>query len=287
MFLPLYYFFRKLYSKIMLLLILILSFTAALPFFFIAYFVFEKGLSAISWDFFTQIPAGPGVSGGGLANAILGSALMVGMASLLGIPWGCFLGICLSEYRFHPLSRVLRFVIDLSISVPSIVIGIFVYNLLVVFFGFSAYAGALALLLIFVPIVGRSSEEILKMVPHHIREAGLALGLPRWKVILRILIPGTLPMLFSGVILSIARIAGETAPLLFTALGNQFFSKSLNEPTASLPVQIYEFSKSGFPDMEAMAWGGALVLISFVFLINFSTRFVIFIMNPQGRKYSL
>ncbi len=268
----------------MLFLIFLLSFVAAVPFFFIAYFVFEKGLSVINWDFFIQLPTGPGISGGGLANAILGSVIMVSMASLIGIPWGCLLGIFLSEYKFHPLSKLLRFVIDLSISTPSIVIGIFVYSLVVIFFGFSAYAGAIALLLILIPIVGRASEEILKMVPHHIREAGLALGLPRWKVIAKILIPGTLTMLLSGVILSIARIAGETAPLLFTALSNQFFSKSLNEPTASLPVQIYEFSKSGFPDLEAMAWGGALILISFVFLINFSTRFMIFIMNPHSRR---
>ena len=281
MFLSLHYLFRKIYSKLMLSLILILSFAATLPFFYIAYFIFEKGFRVINWDFFTQLPASPGVSGGGLANAILGSMIMVGMASLIGIPWGCFLGICLSEYRSHPLSKFLRFVIDLSISTPSIVIGIFVYNLVVVFFDFSAYAGALTLLLILVPIVGRASEEILKMVPHHIREAGLALGLPRWKVIIKILIPGTLTMLLSGVILSIARIAGETAPLLFTAFGNQFFSKSLSEPTAALSVQIYRFSTSGFPDLEAMAWGGALVLISFVFLINFSTRFIIFIVNPH------
>ncbi|MDE0091916.1 MAG: phosphate ABC transporter permease PstA [Oligoflexia bacterium] len=266
----------------MLSLIFLLSLFATLPFFYIAYFVFKKGFSAISWDFFTKLPAAPGVGGGGLANGILGSAVMVGMACLVGLPWGCFLGIFLSEYRSHPLSKLLRFVIDLFISTPSIVIGIFVYSLLVSFFGFSAYAGSLALLLILVPIIGKSTEEILKMVPNHIREAGLALGLPRWKVILQILIPGTFTMLFSGVILSIARIAGETAPLLFTSLGNQFFSKSLTEPTASLPVQIYELSKnSGFPDLEAMAWGGAFVLISFVFFINFSTRFMIFIRRPN------
>ena len=284
MFSTFYYFFRKLYNKTMLFIILALSLTATLPFFYIAYFVFQKGLSVIHWDFFTNLPAPPGVSGGGMANAILGSTVMAGIASLIGIPWGCFLGIFLSEYQHHPLSKLLRFVVDLSISTPSIVIGIFVYSLIVAFFGFSAYAGAFALLLILVPIIGKATEEILKMVPNHVREAGLALGLPRWKVTLQILIPGTLTLLFSGVILSIARIAGETAPLLFTALGNQFFSKSLNEPTAALPVQIYKFSTSGFPDLEAMAWGGALVLISFVFLINFSTRFIIFIMNPHRQN---
>ena len=282
MLLSFYYCFRKFYSKIMLSLIFILSLIATLPFFYIAYFIFKKGLQVINWNFLTQLPTSPDLSGGGLANAILGSIIMVGMASFYGIPWGCGLGIFLSEYKHHPLSKVLRFVINLSISTPSIVIGIFIYSLIVSFFGFSAYAGSFALLLILVPIIGKTTEEILKMVPHHIREAGLALGLPRWKVITKILIPGTLTMLLSGIILSIARISGETAPLLFTALGNQFFSKGLNEPTASLPVQIYEFSKSGFPKLEAMAWGGALLLISFVFLINFSTRFIIFIMNPKN-----
>ncbi len=285
MFLSVYYVLRKFYSKVMLFLILILSCLATLPFFYIAYFVLEKGWTALSWDFFTQIPKGPGQSGGGLANAIMGSAVMVGMASLLGVPWGGALGIFLSEYRSHPLSKVLRFVVDLSLSAPSIVIGIFVYSLIVAFFGFSAYAGTMALLLIFVPMAGRTSEEILKMTPYHIREAGLALGLPRWRVILQILIPGAMTMLLSGMILSLARIAGETAPLLFTALGNPFFSKKLSDPIASLPVQIYEFSKSGFADLEAMAWGGALVLISFVFLVNLSARFVIFIMNPRYRSH--
>lgn len=284
MFVTVYYLFRKFYSRAMLGLILLLSLVAILPFFYIIYFVFKQGFHVINWEFFTQLPVGPGVKGGGLANAILGSAIMVGMATLVGIPWGTFLGICLSEYHTRPLSKVLRFLVDLSISTPSIVIGIFVYILVVTVFGFSAYAGALALLLIFVPIIGKITEEILKMVPHHIREAGLALGLPRWKVILKILIPGTLTMLLSGVMLSIARIAGETAPLLFTAMGNHFFSNNLNEPTASLPVQIYEFSKSGFADLEAMAWGGALVLISFVFIINFSTRFMIYIMRPRYKN---
>ena len=277
----LYYLFRKIYSQFMLGLILVLSLSAALPFLYIASFVLQKGFNALSPEFFTALPPAPGTGGGGLANGILGSLIMVGMASALGIPWGCFLGICLSEYPGKPISRALRLVTALSISAPSIVIGIFIYSLLVSFFGFSAYAGAAALLLILVPIVGRATEEILRMVPHHIREAGLALGLPRWKVTVRIIIPGVLTMLLSGIILSIARISGETAPLLFTSLGNQFFSNSLSEPTAALPVQIYEFTKSGFPDLEAMAWGGALILISFVFLINLGARAMIFIVNPR------
>ena len=276
-----YYSFRKLYDRGILFFILLLSLLACLPFFYIVYFVLQKGLNIIDWSFFTQLPPSPGTTGGGLANGLLGSLKMTGLACLFGIPWACFLGIFLSEHRLDPISKALRFVIDLSISAPSIVIGIFVYSVVVSFFGFSAYAGSLALLIILIPIVTKNTEEILKMVPHHIREAGLALGLPRWRVIVRILIPGTLSMLFSGMILSFARIAGETAPLLFTALGNQFFSHSLQEPTASLPVQIYEFSKSGFPYLEKMAWAGAFVLISFVFIINMTTRLSLFLLGHK------
>lgn len=272
---------RKTFNKAMLSLIVLLSFLACLPFFFIVFFVFQKGLGVLSLDFFLKLPPSPGESGGGLANGILGSIKIVGLACLLGIPWAFFLGVFLSENPKRFPAPILRFVIDLLISAPSIVIGIFVYSLLVSFFGFSAYAGALALLIILIPIVTKSTEEILKMVPFHIREAGLALGLPRWKVILKILLPGTISLLLSGIILALARIAGETAPLLFTSLGNQFFSNSLSEPTATLPVQIYEFSKSGFADLEQMAWGGAFVLISFVFIVNFSIRSLLFFLKSR------
>ena len=267
---------RKLISKSMLTLIFLLSAIAVTPFFCIVYYVLKKGAASINWNLLTKLPAGPGDLSGGLANGIIGSMIMVGLACLVGIPWGTFLGICLSEYRYSPVAKVLRFIINLSVNTPSIVIGIFVYSFIVVYFGFSAYAGAFSLLIILVPIVAKSSEEILKLIPNHIREAGLALGIPKWKLIIRILIPGTFTMLFSGIILSIARVAGETAPLLFTSLGNQYFSERLAEPMASLPVQIYEFAKSGFPSLEAMAWGGSLLLIAFVFLVNFLTRFIIF-----------
>ena len=283
---PLYYFFRKAVNRLMLALLFLLSAAAALPFFFIAAHALEKGFAALSWELLTELPKAPGEPGGGLANAILGSAVMVGLASLFGIPWGAFLGVCLSEYRFSPAAKALRPVIDLSLSAPSIVIGIFVYTAVVAFFGFSAYAGAAALLIILVPVMAKSSEEILKAAPYHIREAGLALGLPRWKVIMSVLIPGSLAMLLSGAILALARVAGETAPLLFTSLGNQFFSRSLSEPTASLPVQIYELAKSGLPDWESMAWGGALLLMGFVFLVNFFMRLAVFLTGSwRGRSF--
>ncbi|MBC6414876.1 MAG: phosphate ABC transporter permease PstA [Bdellovibrionales bacterium] len=279
---PFFYQVRKFYNKSILLLIFLLSFIACVPFFFIVFFVFQKGLGVLNLSFFTQLPPTPDENYGGLANGMVGSLKIVGLACLLGVPWALFLGVFLSEKPQHKIAQSLRFVVDLSISVPSIVIGIFVYSFLVSLFGFSAYAGSFALLMILIPIVAKSTEEILKMIPHHIREAGLALGIPKWKVIFRIILPGTLTMLLSGVILALARIAGETAPLLFTALGNHFFSKSLGEPTATLPVQIYEFSKSGFPNLENMAWGGALVLISFVFLINFGIRFFLFLLRSRN-----
>ena len=207
---------------------------------------------------------------------------MTGLAALAGTPWGIFMGIALNEYRNTPFSKALRFAVDLSISAPSIVIGVFVYSAFVVFFGYSAYAGALALMIIFIPWAARTTEEILALAPRHIREAALALGLSRGQMILRVLLPGVRPFLITGVILSVARIAGETAPLLFTAFGNSFFSQSLNEPMAALPVQIYKFAQTGFPDMETLAWSGALILMGFVFLINFLVRSAFFVMRERA-----
>lgn len=242
---------------------------------------FGEGFFLLDWAFFTQLPKGPGETGGGMANAILGSGVLVFLASLVGIPWGMAVGVYLSEFSFGKTAKVLRFTVDLLASVPSIVIGIFVYGLIVVPFGFSAYAGGAALMVIMIPVVARSTEEILKLIPAHIREAGLALGIPRWKVITRIIIPGSKAGVITGIMLAIARIAGETAPLLFTAFGNQFYSRSLNQATASLPVQIYTFAKSGFEDWERQAWAGALVLVFFVLLINLMTRLM---MRSRGAK---
>lgn len=266
---------RKITNVFMIGVLFLLTLLAAVPFIMISIYVVNKGIMSVNWEFFTQTPKGPGQLGGGVANAILGSGIMLLMASLMGIPWGVTAGIYLSEYGQSKTSETLRFAIDLLASTPSIVVGIFVYGIIVINFGFSAYAGAFSLAIIMLPIVARSTEEIMKLIPNHIREAGLGLGLPRWKVILRVLLPGSLGGLTTGVMLAVARVAGETAPLLFTALGNQFFSSSLNQPMASLPVQIYNFAKSGFEDLERQAWAGALVLVVFVFLINISTRIIL------------
>ncbi len=273
--------YRKGFNLFMLINLCFLSVLAVAPFLFIVYYVLQQGVSAVNWDFFTQLPSAPGEEGGGMANAILGSLVVVGLASLLGLPWGMGMGIYLSEYKHTKTAVILRFIIDLLMSAPSIVVGIFIYGVLVVRYGFSAYAGAMALMIIILPVLTRGTEEILKMIPVHIREAGLALGLPRYKVILRVLVPGAGAMLITVVILSIARVAGETAPLLFTSLGNQYHITSLSEPTATLPVQIYELSKSGFKEMEQQAWAGAMVLVLFVFLINLFVRvFLYFCRRP-------
>ncbi|MCC7405061.1 MAG: phosphate ABC transporter permease PstA [Bdellovibrionales bacterium] len=272
---------RKFKSHLMMLVLMAAAVLGSLPFLFITWYVLQKGLGAVNWDFFTQIPKGPGETGGGVANAIIGSGVLIFLASLSGIPWGMGVGIYLSEYSTGRTARILRFAVDLLASVPSIVVGIFVYGLIVVPFGFSAYAGGIALMIIMIPVVARSTEEILRLIPAHIREAGLALGVPRWKVILRIIVPGSRAGILTGVMLAIARVAGETAPLLFTSFGNQFHARGLNQATASLPVQIYTFAKSGFEDWEQQAWAGALVLVLFVLFINLTTRLL---MHQRGAK---
>ncbi|MCB0384608.1 MAG: phosphate ABC transporter permease PstA [Bdellovibrionales bacterium] len=272
---------RRWKSRGMMFLLMVAALLGAFPFVYISWYVLQRGFSALDWAFFTQLPKGPGETGGGMANAILGSGTLIFLASLAGIPWGMAVGVYLSEYSFGKTAKVLRFAVDLLASVPSIVVGIFIYGLIVVPFGFSAYAGGVALMIIMIPVVARSTEEILKLIPSHIREAGLALGIPRWKVISRIILPGCRAGVITGVMLAIARIAGETAPLLFTAFGNQFYSLSLNQATASLPVQISTFAKSGFADWERQAWAGALVLVFFVLIINLTTRLI---MRPRGAK---
>lgn len=264
---------RKIKSKMMVFLLMLSAFLAAVPFVFISFYVIYRGATSINLDFFTQLPAAPGEEGGGIGNAIVGSLIMVSLATCLAVPWGIVCGLYLSEYSNTKLAKFLTFSIDLMASVPSIVVGIFIYVTIVVTMGgFSGFAGACSLFVIMIPIIVRSTEEILKLVPFHIREAGLALGLPRWKVILMIVLPGVKSSLISGVMLSLARASGETAPLLFTSLANQYWSYSLTQPMASLPVQVYNFAISGFENLENQAWAGSLVLVAFVVSTNLLTR---------------
>lgn len=266
--------FRKFRSAFMLNFVRFMALAGTLPFLFITFYVLQKGFSSLNLEFFTQLPKPPGEEGGGIVNALLGTAQMVGVATLVAVPWGIIAGLYLSEFNEGKTAIFLKMSVDLLTSVPSIVVGIFVYSLLVVRIGFSGWAGAAALTVIMLPFVARTTEEMLKLVPQTVREAGLALGLPRWKVIYRIVLPNAFTGILTGVMLAIARVTGETAPLLFTALGNQFFHHSLSEPTASLPVQVYAFASSGYEDLRRQAWAGALVLVLFVVSVNLITRIV-------------
>jgi phosphate transport system permease protein len=231
------------------------------------------GIGAIGPAIFTQMTPPPG-SSGGLLNAIVGSLVMVGIATAIGTPTGILAGTFLAEYaRGHWVGEVVRFVNDILLSAPSIIIGLFVYEAIVVRMGhFSAWAGAAALAIITVPVVVRTTEDMLLLVPSALREAAAALGAPKWKVIVAIAYRAAVQGMVTGALLAVARISGETAPLLFTALNNQFWSTDLNAPMANLPVVIFQFAMSPYADWQALAWGGALLITAAVLVLNITAR---------------
>ena len=235
--------------------------------------VLQLGLGALSWQLFTQMTPPPGGQGG-LANAIVGSALLVGLATLIGAPVGVLAGVYLAEYGRHTwLGHLTRFINDLLLSAPSIVIGLFVYAMYVAKVGgFSAFAGIVSLALIVVPVVVSTSENMLKLVPNNLREAAFALGAPRWKVISKVTLSSARAGIVTGILLAVARIAGETAPLLFTALSNQFWSLRLGEPIANLPVTIFKFAMSPFKDWQELAWAGVFLITLGVLTLNILAR---------------
>jgi phosphate transport system permease protein len=235
-----------------------------------------KGTSSLNLNFFTKIPAPVGEQGGGMANAIVGSAVLLGLASLLGIPIGIAAGIYLAEYgRGTKLSNVVRFTADVLNGVPSIVMGVAVYALVVVpTKGYSAFAGGVALGIMMIPTVARTTEEMLLMVPYSIREAALGLGVPSWRSMMSITLKTAMPGVITGCMLAFARVAGETAPLIFTAFGNQFWSTAVNQPIAALPLQIYVYALSPYDEWHRLAWAGSLVLIVLIVVSVSLVRFV-------------
>lgn len=233
-----------------------------------------QGFPALNWDFFTKLPKPVGESGGGMANAIVGSFTLVGMACLIGIPAGVLAGVYLSEFGDNKFGWLVRFFCDVMSGVPSIVVGIFAYTLLVLpMKRFSALAGSVALGIIMIPTVTRTTEELVRLIPGSLREAALALGVPQWKTIVRVVLPAAASGIATGIMLAVARIAGETAPLLFTALNNRFWQSGLDKPIASLPVQIFTYAIAPYDDWHAQAWGAALVLIMLVFCFNISAQY--------------
>jgi len=233
-----------------------------LPLVLIFGYLLSKGLSSLSVEFFTNLPKPVGEPGGGMANAIVGTLTLIGLACLFGLPVGMIAGVYLAEYGGTRLAWLVRFGADVLNGVPSIVIGIYAYTLIVLpMHGFSAYAGGFALGVIMLPIVARTTEEMVKLVPNSLREASLALGVPAWRTTIWVVLRTARGGIITGMMLAIARVAGETAPLLFTAFGNQFWAQSLRGPIASLPVQIYTYAISPFDDWHRQAWAGALVLL--------------------------
>lgn len=259
-------------------LALALSFlSAAFGIFFLFWIlkdVLMMGLPAMNMAFFTELPAPPGTDGGGMANAILGTLLMTVLATAIGVPSGILAGTYLSEYgRKSSVASVVRFLSDILVSAPSIVIGIFVYAMLVKpLKGFSALAGSVALAIIMLPVVVRTAEEMLKLVPDATREAALALGAPHWKVTVHVVYRGALRGITTGVMLAVARVSGETAPLLFTSFNNSFWNFKLTEPTASLTVTIFNYAMGPYDDWHQKAWGAAFLITAAVLLVTVTAR---------------
>ena len=272
---------RRLVSNAMVGLMVLAVVVALLPLFFILLDLVVKGAGSLSLDFFTRMPAPAGEMGGGVAHAIVGTLIIVGTASLIGLPIGIAAGIYCAEYPGSRLTWVTRFVADVMNGTPSIVVGVFAWAWIVATQKhFSALAGSAALAMLMIPMVLRTTEEMIKLVPNSLREAALALGYPRWRTSLSIVVRTTLPGIVTGSLLAVARIAGETAPLLFTALGSQYLSYDLDQPMAALPLTVFTYATGPYDEWHRYAWAAALVLILVVFVLSLGARLAI------GRRFT-
>jgi len=248
---------------------------AVAPLLLIFFYTVSEGASYVNLEFFTHMPKPVGESGGGMANAIVGTLILLGLGSVIGLPVGIFAGVYLAEFGENKFAAAVRFMSDVLSGVPSIVVGVVAYTLVVLpMKHFSALAGGVALGILMIPTVTRTTEEMIRLVPHSFREAGLALGIPQWKTTLWIVLRTALKGITTGVLLAVARTAGETAPLLFTALGNRFWSTAIDQPIASLSVFIYDYAKAPFEDWNNQAWAAALVLIMMISILSLTIRFV-------------
>lgn len=249
---------------------------AIVPLGLVLWYVTVRGVGGIDLSFFTELPKPVGETGGGMANAIVGTLELVGLASLVGIPPGIMAGIYLYEFGDRRFGRAVRFAADVMSGTPSITVGLFVYAVIVLRTKqFSAWAGAVALAILMLPTVTRTTEELLRLVPEALREAALGLGVPKYRATLSIVLRTALPGIVTGIMLAIARVAGETAPLLFTAFSNRFWAQSPNEPTASLPVQIFTYAVSPYEEWHRQAWAAAFVLVAIVLVLNLSARLLV------------
>jgi phosphate transport system permease protein len=264
---------RRVVSHIAVALCALSVVIALIPLAFILFFVVSRGIQTVTWGFFTELPKPVGEPGGGMANAIVGTVMLTGLGGVLAIPVGIMSGIYMSEYAGTRLASAVRFAADTLNGVPSIVVGVFVYGIVVLQMGqFSMLAGSTALGIMMIPIIARTTEELLRLVPTTLREGALALGATRAKATFSVVLPAALPGIITGVILALARIAGETAPLLFTAFSNRFWNTNPLQPTASLTVQIFTYASSPYEDWHRQAWAGALVLVSIVLICSIVAR---------------
>jgi phosphate transport system permease protein len=264
---------RKLLSALFVAFCGLSVLVALVPLAFILFFVVSQGIRSLNVSFFTHMPAPVGESGGGMANSIAGTLMLVGLGSLFAIPIGVVSGVYISEFAGSRFASIVRFAADTLNGVPSIVIGVFAYGVAVLpFRQFSAFAGGLALGIMMIPIIARTTEELLLLVPGAMREGALALGATRARAVFTVMLPAALPGIVTGIVLALARIAGETAPLLFTSFNNRYFTTSLRQPISSLTVQVFTYAISPYADWHRQAWAGALVLVTIVFLCSLGAR---------------
>lgn len=265
---------RRAVSGIMVGLTYVAAAIATLPLLFILFHLLKAGATSIGIDFFTRMPRPVGETGGGMANAIIGTLILLAIAAVVGLPVGIGAGLFLADRKATLLANIVRFLSDVLNGLPSIVMGIFAWEFLVRPFGhFSALAGGIALGAMMIPLVTRTTEEMIRIVPNSLTEAALALGYQRWRTSLAVVLRTAMPGIVTGALVAVARVAGETAPLLFTAFGNQFWSTSLNEPIAALPLQIFTYAISPYDEWHSLAWAGALVLIVIVLIISIAARY--------------
>ena len=267
---------RAIWDKIVVYILSLCAVGILLILFIILAHLFIQGVASLNFDFLTHLPKPVGEKGGGMANAIAGTFILLGLAVIVGVPIGLGAGVYLSEYAHLKFARTVRFMADVMNGIPSIVYGIFAYIICVLpMKGFSALSGGFALGIMMIPMISRTSEQFVRMVPSQLREAGLALGVPKWRVTIDIVIPSALAGITTGIMVALARVAGETAPLLFTAFGNHYWQRSLTEPIAALPLQVFSYAISPFDDWHRQAWAGAIVLILMVLIINGWAQFYV------------
>jgi phosphate transport system permease protein len=276
---------RKIFSRIFEMLCALAVIVALIPLAMILFYVVKEGFGALNLDFFTKMPKPVGESGGGMANAIAGTLILIGIAAAFAVPVGCLCGIHLSEYPGTKFSSIVRFSADVLNGVPSIVVGIFAYGILVLpVKRFSAIAGGVALGLLMIPIVVRTTEELLRLVPGGLREGALALGATRGRAVFSVIVPAALPGILTGILVALARVAGETAPLLFTAFNNRFWSTSLTQPIASLTVQVFTYAISPYDDWHRQAWAGAFLLVMMILTLSILARLAVRRLERMNRS---